>query len=48
MDIEEKEKHNKSFYDKKKLYEPIINKNNDYIIKALKTWFSNKWHCFRW
>ena len=36
MNIEEKEKHNESFYDKKKLYESIINRNNDYIIKALK------------
>ena len=36
MNIEEKEKYNESFYDKKKLYESIINRNNDYIIKALK------------
>jgi len=36
MNIEEKEKHNESFYDKKKLYEAIINRNNDYIIKVLK------------
>lgn len=36
MNIEEKEKHNESFYDKKKLYESIINRNNEYIIKALK------------
>ena len=36
MNIEEKEKHNDSFYDKKKLYKSIINRNNDYIIKALK------------
>ena len=26
MNIEEKEKHNESFYDKKKLYESIINR----------------------
>ena len=36
MNIEEKEKHNESFYDKKKLYESIINRNNDYIIISLK------------
>ena len=36
MNIEEKEKYNESFYDKKKLYESIINRNNDYIIKELK------------
>ena len=36
MNIEEKEKHNESFYEKKKLYEAIINRNNDYIIKVLK------------
>ena len=36
MNIEDKEKHNESFYDKKKLYESIINRNDDYIIKVLK------------
>ena len=36
INIKEKEKHNESFYDKKKLYESIINRNNDYIIKELK------------
>ena len=36
MNIEDKNKHNESFYNKKKLYESIKNKNNDYIIKALK------------
>jgi len=36
MNIEEKEKHNKSFYNKEKLYEAIKNKNKDYIIKVLR------------
>ena len=33
INIKEKEKHNESFYDKKKLYESIINRNNDSLIK---------------
>ena len=36
MNIEEKTKHNESFYNKEKLFEAIKNKNIDYIIKALK------------
>ena len=36
MNIEEKTKHNESFYNKDKLYDSIKNKNIDYIIKALK------------
>ena len=36
MNIEEKEKHNKSFYNKEKLYEAIKNKNKEYIIKVLR------------
>ena len=36
MNIEEKEKHNKLFYNKEKLYESIKNKNKDYISKALR------------
>ena len=36
MNIEEKEKHNKLFYNKEKLYESIKNRNKDYIIKALR------------
>jgi hypothetical protein len=36
MNIEEKTKHNESFYNKDKLYDSIINKNIDYIIKVLK------------
>ena len=36
MNIEEKNKHNESFYNKDKLYESIINKDSDYIIKVLK------------
>ena len=33
INIKEKEKHNESFYDKKKLYESIINRNNDSLLK---------------
>ena len=36
MNIEEKTKHNDSFYNKEKLFDAIKNKNIDYIIKALK------------
>ena len=36
MNIEDKSKHNESFYNKEKLFECIKNKNIDYIIKALK------------
>ena len=36
MNIEEKTKHNESFYNKEKLFDAIKNKNIDYIIKALK------------
>ena len=33
INIKEKEKHNESFYDKKKLYDSIINRNNDSLLK---------------
>ena len=36
MNIKEKGKYNEFFYDKKKLYESIINRNNDCIIKEVK------------
>ena len=39
MNVEEKDKHNKIFNDKSLLYKNIINKNNEYIIKALKHYF---------
>lgn len=36
MNIEDKKKHNESFYNKEKLYESIKNKNIDYVTKVLK------------
>lgn len=39
MNVEDKEKHNRLFGDKALMYKNIINKNCEYIIKALKHYF---------
>ena len=39
MNVEEKEKHNHLFGDKTLMYKNIINKNSEFIIKALKHYF---------
>jgi len=39
MNVEDKEKHNRLFGDKALIYKNIINKNCEYIIKALKHYF---------
>ena len=39
MNVEDKEKHNALFGDKSMMYKNIINKNSEYIIKALKHYF---------